>query len=526
MMALFAKYDNMWDFICHKWNSIDKKYKVTFFSSLLWGIMAHIYVMTNKLPNHDDLYDINGYGMSSSLGRWTLARVGNLAVKIHMCFSLPWVNGLFSILLIAIAACITVSLFKIRSAGIGMLIGGLMVTFPAWTFTFFFMFTAPYYAMALLLSVACVWIADKYIFGWIPGMVFMIMAVGIYQSYIAMGSILVVAYFIKMLAENKRLEKSHYMMALKMAGMLVGAMIAYVLSLKFYEAIPGHDLEEYKGISDMATGNGSMLSRLPERLGIIYSYFASLFVNNSLEMTSYRIVNVFLALMFVLSIVLVVRLIRNNKCGVINFVLITLCILVMPICTLPLYLVVSDIRDVYSLMLYSVVGIYIFVLAVVDMSVPDKELSWVKPAGWFVEAACLIIIMVYSYYANAQYLAADLSLREAQSYYTTMITSIKMQEGYRDDMKVVIVGSTINDDSVYENEKMHFFANSARPESLVNTYSRQKLMEDYLGFRSECVYATSETAAGYSSELSSMTCYPDSGSIRIVNDDTILVKLE
>lgn len=134
--------------------------------------------------------------------------------------------------------------------------------------------------------------------------------------------------------------------------------------------------------------------------------------------------------------------------------------------------------------------------------------------------------MIYSYYANVQYLAADMSIREAESYYTTMITSIKMQDGYRDDMKVIVVGSTITDASVYENEKMSYFANSARPESLVNAYSRQKLMEDYLGFRSECVYTTSETAAKYASELESMECYPDSGSIKIVGDDTMLVKLE
>ena len=515
----------MWGFICQKWAGVDKRIKVTFLSTFFWGLIAHIYMMTNKLPNHDDLYALDGYGMSSSLGRWTLARLGNFAMKVNVCFSLPWVNGLISILLIAVSACMVVSLFKIQSAGIGMLIGGLMVTLPAWTFTFFFMFTAPYYAIALILSVACVWITDKYRFGWVAGMIFMIMAVGIYQSYIAMGSILVVAFFIRMLIENEKLSKEHYIKAVKMIVMLVGAMAAYIASLKLYETIPGHDLEEYKGISDIATGNGSMLSRLPERVGVIYAYFASLFINDRLEMTPYKTVNVLLALMFVIAVVLMIVLLKKNKCGIVNIVLAAICFILIPVCTLPLYLVVSDVNDVYSLMLYSVVGVYIFVLAVADMTGRDISL-FSKCAEWFTEIACLIIIVIYSFFANAQYLAADMSIREAESYYTTMITSIKMQEGYHDDMKVVIVGSTITDASVYENEKMSFLANSARPESLVNAYSRQKLMEDYLGFKNECVYATSEIAAGYASELSTMECYPDSGSIRIVNGDTVLVKLE
>ena len=542
------QYKDPWNLIVEKYKKVDGGQKITFFSSLFWGLLAHIYMMTNKLPNHDDLWDINGYGMSSSLGRWTLARVGNLAKAMHICFSLPWINGLFSILLIAISACMVISLFKINNKGICMLIGGLMVTFPAWTFTFFFMFTAPYYAMALFLSVACVWITDRFKHGWIAGLIFMVMSVGIYQSYIAVGSILVVIFFIKLLIENNKLQKIHWIKALKMIIMLAGAMMLYISSLKVYEMIPEHDLEEYKGISDMASGNGSMLFELPGRLEIIYSYFFSLFTSNKIEMTSYRLVNILLAVMFAVTIFLMIILIKKNDCSPVNMVLTAICVIVMPICTLPLYLVVSEVADVYSLMLYSVVGVYIFVLVIADMSVgilrtsdsdTDKSISAnthkntykktghvIRISMWFTQTACFVIILLYVYYANAQYLAADLSIKEAESYYTTMITSIKMQEGYRDDMHVVIVGSTITDESVYENEKMSFFANSARPESLVNAYSRQRLMEDYLGFKNECVYATGETAQKYATELASMACYPDSGSIKIVGDDVVLVRLE
>ena len=208
----------------------------------------------------------------------------------------------------------------------------------------------------------------------------------------------------------------------------------------------------------------------------------SIYIMNIAEMTAYRIVNVFLTLMFVIAIILMILIIRKNKCSLVNVALTCVCFLAIPICTLPLYLVFSEVTDVYSLMLYSVMGIFIFILVMADMvaETGTKSDVIIKPARWITEMLCLMVVVIYSNYANAQYLAADMSIREAESYYTTMITSIKMQEGYCDDMKVIVVGSTITDASVYENEKISYFANSVRPESLVNAYSRQKLMEDYL----------------------------------------------
>ena len=69
-------------------------------SGILWGIITHAYMLTNKLPNWDDINNVGGYAVGSEFGRWFLKYVNPL----DGIWSVPWLSGIFSIVLIFAAA--------------------------------------------------------------------------------------------------------------------------------------------------------------------------------------------------------------------------------------------------------------------------------------------------------------------------------------------------------------------------------------------------------------------------------------
>ena len=48
-------------------------------SGILWGIITHAYMLTNKLPNWDDINNVGGYAVGSEFGRWFLKYVNPLS---------------------------------------------------------------------------------------------------------------------------------------------------------------------------------------------------------------------------------------------------------------------------------------------------------------------------------------------------------------------------------------------------------------------------------------------------------------
>ena len=46
--------------------------KRPFLSGLVFGLAAHMYMLTNKLPNHDDIESMFGKGATVTSGRWGL----------------------------------------------------------------------------------------------------------------------------------------------------------------------------------------------------------------------------------------------------------------------------------------------------------------------------------------------------------------------------------------------------------------------------------------------------------------------
>lgn len=72
-------------------------YKLPFIATLLFGLAAHAFAMTNKLPFDDEAIYLFGKGTTTESGRYGL----ELLRLIMPDYSMPWIYGLISLLLIS-----------------------------------------------------------------------------------------------------------------------------------------------------------------------------------------------------------------------------------------------------------------------------------------------------------------------------------------------------------------------------------------------------------------------------------------
>ena len=162
-----------------------KEQKLAFAVTFFIGVFSHAYLFFDSLMYRDNVY-INSLGATFRSGRWALGLITNFLELTIKCNMIPFINGIVSILFISLSALFIFKIFNIKNKYISIGIGCLMVTFPVVTSTFAYMFTAPYYFIALFMNVFAIHLItkDKHkIINYIISCLLIATSMGIYQSY-------------------------------------------------------------------------------------------------------------------------------------------------------------------------------------------------------------------------------------------------------------------------------------------------------------------------------------------------------
>lgn len=498
-------------------NKIPRQFKTAFWAAMIIGLVAHMYMFTNKLPNMDDLVGVDNFGVTFKNGRWFLWIVGAAAYHLNLVFSMPWFNGLVTLLLLSCSAGIVAVLLNMKENISNAILGAAMVTFPSWVSTFFYMFTAPYYALAVLMAVLSVFMTVKYKKGFWISASLLACSMGIYQAYLPFAATLYVTLLFLLFFESDKsyvdiIKKAVYYLV----NMIVGAVIYFVF-MKLSLWITHQSLNTYKGLDSMGKFS---LSRIPEIGKNIFVNFFGIFLNNNLEISYNLITKGMYFVLFIVTGILVIRLIYHlyKKADYVKAVAAVVMLVTYVIAINSIYIMCAE--GIYSLMYYAYVFMMIFPLTLLDRSFSEREsdrksciLSWI--------AVFVLVCGIGSYcqYASAQYLSIQLSYEQAKSYFTTLITQIKSVEGYTDETKIAFVGDEIQDKTLYRNEIMHRLAMTGRDETLVEAYSFEYFLRYYCGFKGE--YVGTENLS--KEEIAQMPNYPSDGSIQMI-DDVVVVK--
>lgn len=525
--------------IKEKYDNIDKRIKMCFLSAFICGLFAHIYALTNHLYNYDELWHTpTGFGTGLEVGRWALSiTVWIQKVLFDDCFTIPFINGMLTIILYAVAACFVVSALDIKDEFYAIIVGGLMTTFPAFTCRMFFMFTTHYYAIGIAMAAAGAWIIAKKKLNILKVMIAIALTVygmAIYQAnFTTAVCILVGNLLVWLITENVEL-KTAIKKCINYVLYLGACMALFLAGSKIALSITGKQMETYENLDQM--GRLSM-EQLIEGIIRCYKTFFKLPIIDVYSMNPNRIVKITFLICFLIFLYTFVKVWMMKK-EVYLKVLVSLVFAVLPIAVNLIIIMAISSGTMYSIMVYEIVFVFIISIACLEAirtcnsditAIPNKMvIDKVETLLNSVTAVMLVItVITYIWFANGNYLAMEYTNQHDNAYYQTLMTQIKSVDGYHADMPITMIGKPVVD-STYTRQDMigGTFNISGKSSTNINAYSSWNIMTRVLGY--DPVNRNSDEEEEYFrglDEVVNMPCYPSSGSIKII-DDTIVIKFQ
>ncbi|MBO5503651.1 MAG: glucosyltransferase domain-containing protein [Lachnospiraceae bacterium] len=183
---------------------IPRRTKICFLTGIVIGFITHFYMMSNKLPNWDDLNNIKGAGVGKEFGRWAVG----LWHHFFSTWSAPSINGMVAIVLFSVNACLVLEILRLKSETAAVLIPVITLTFPTIASDMTFMFMAADYAVAVLFAVIGVFFTLKFRFGFIVGIYFMYYSLGQYQAFLPMAAALYLLALIRDVYEMRETKSA------------------------------------------------------------------------------------------------------------------------------------------------------------------------------------------------------------------------------------------------------------------------------------------------------------------------------
>lgn len=487
-----AALDHLQRFFCNN--------KLPLVSAFVFGLAAHAFMLTNKIPYGDDLVAMFDKGATTVSGRYGLELMRLILPDVSM----PWIYGLMALLLLSVAACLIVRLFDIKRPVFQILLSAAFVSFPAQAATMNYMFTVVPYAIALSLSICSVWyFASNKKLCWIVSPLLIAFSCSIYQGYFSFASSFCVILMIKALVKGEKTAAETFRYGLRLLAMLLLGLAVYGAAILVFSM-----LLDYPLIGEVINDKQSIVLRV----AVAYSaYLKTLFAGYFGYVHSLPSVLFHAALICVTGIVIIIKLRRQGKLA--PWLLTGVCLFIFPLSCYCLYML-ADNSYIHSLALYSFASLYVLCICILD----DQELLPVKD----IAAICLALIMAGNvYYSNSWYLRNYLRFEEVKSLYSSVVTQVFGTEGFDENTSLAIVGSSPA--LVYDMDKNFAFDKLLTPSlDIASLDYAQLIISRYLGF--DIPFATAEETAALANDplVAEMNVYPYDGSVQKIGDVVVV----
>ena len=485
-------------------------------TAFLTGLIAYTFCFTHKLEIHDDLNNMFSQGYPVSSGRWGLAFIE----KLFPTVSIPWFNGLVSLLLISLAVCLIIRMFEIRKPLLQLLLSAVLVAFPSQMTTFAYMFTTIQYAVSLLLSVTAAYCLtrQKNLRQMVFAGVLLVISLSIYQPYLAVCTSLLIVWCFSLCLSEEHTGREVVVLGLRYIVVIVISMLVYYGILALVKRFSDMPLNEY------AENNLNSFSDILRGVLVAYTSFAGYFLRGHYDIVRPGIsFAAHLVLLLVTIFLLVLHFVspRSRIKGRLWAAL--LCLFLLPLGINCLRLISSLF---HNLMVYGFVSFYVLVAVVLERCLPEAGEKWKVPAGNLctdVTAASLAVILISNvYFANAIYLDMYMQEEQAKAFYQGVVASLTQQEDFDENSWVVFFGEK----DFLKDYPLISTANQAGiKEGIIQTYSQNYFIKYFLGLDLNANSLTEATIPeGWDDiidweEVIAMPSYPYSGSIRKIAEN-------
>lgn len=488
--ALFAKAEKLF-----------KEYAVPFLSAFLCGMLAHGYAFFNKLLNADETAALFSKGADITSGRWGLAVSSYLFPDVSM----PWIYGLISILLLSAAACVTVRIFRIKSPVLKALLAGAITVFPAQTGTFCFMYTSAPYALAVLLTVAAVYLCAEGKWGrYILACALMAFALLIYQAYISIAASYFVILLIVKTVDGEEIP-AVFRSAVKYFSLLLVTLGIYLAATYLVKLVGGNGYQEYEVFAQ-----GGVLHRVLTA----YSSFVKVFLKGYFGFVLTKLsmlAHIVCALAVVFSLFAVCAKKKDRK----RLLFLAGLLVIFPLSVNCLYLIAS-VNIIHSVSQFGFVSVYVLAAAAADRFMRDRTL-FLRDA---VIACFSLIIIGNVFFANEIYLKMALEYENAYAFYDSLMTQVMSAPGFNENTVIDIVGNEHRGE--YSQTKIDTRGLTGPNDDLIDIYTRCDFIRNYLG-QEHYIYREDIIWIDW---FYDMPAYPDPGSVVLRPDENrVVIKL-
>ena len=487
--------------------------RAAFFGTLVFGVFCHGMGLFNKLSHQDDIANLFGFGATITSGRWMLHLLSWLEGLLFGTgnTSLPLYNGVVSILCVGAVCVLLTDLLKIRNPVYCALLGCLMIAFPVMTALFSYMFTSHPYMIGLVMMILSAYLICRKTPWWLKlfGVLLGGAAVGVYQAFLSVLLAAILIDAIMKLTGEERIGNVLRRIGVQ-AACVAGIMLVYFAANRFFLNRFGLRLTSYQGIDQMGRMSASVFL---ERCGKAYRLFFRPERNVAEDMYPGTLYFIYYAMLAVNIALAVRRVIRAGKKSAVNAVFLAALYGLIPLGCNFIYVMTEEI---HGLMVFGQGMFFVLLIAQLDEweSHPFRGRQAVSLAASLALAATGVM---YARFDNQCYLKETLQQQEAMSYYTTLITRIKSQEGYSPDTEICFVNDwTELDPTIYNLEELGFIHLNLYNHNTTEYIhiAKEYFMRAWCGFEANWYWG--EDPAAWP-EVRNMPAYPADGSIQRIN---------
>lgn len=502
------------------YRKVPKQLWVCLVSGIVWGIIVHLYMLTNKFPNWDDINNLGGYGSGAGWGRWLLQYTRPLSGW----WSIPAFNGVVAIILLSLSACFVMAALDLKSMTSAVLLPGMMVSFPAVASAMTFMFTVNTYAIGILMCCAGAWLLRKYKYGFLPAIPLFLCTLGTYQSYICLAAGILVFGLVLDLLRGREI-KEVVQQGIKAAAALGIGLVLYVVVSKLAYPVP---MTDERGLNTMGQ---VQLSRMPRLIMRCYKRIVEFFTYKPYSYVSavlqvFHIAVCVLSFMLLLWNVLVRKLYKERT----RLLWLVVSVLLTPLALASIYAMAPETNDASMLMLYQYFFVYGILLALAELAMETWKREERNRNGWItkllaVSAAVLLGCVGFqnALITNEGYFRMGLAYERVTSYYTRIVGNVENMEGYAygDDIEILgefPAGENPLNATGLEDEKFTEMSGIAMESGMITSGVRRNFLRTYLGIDMPFLESAQEQELvkeiKESREYQEMPIYPGEGSIR------------
>ena len=498
---------------------IAPQWKICFISSLVVGLIAHLYKITSWLPNWDSLVFRYDPQNMLGLGRWFLPVV----CSFSSFYDLPFLNGIIAILFYAAGAVCICKMLRVENKITAALIGALIVSFPTVTSVMMYNYVADGYGIAFFMSALAAVYITKEKPNYVVSVLLIAFSTGIYQAYLTVTIMLILLHLIdEVIFSGTDLisvwKKTALMLLTGVAGVAL-----YVIVLKVLLSAFSIEMLDYQGVNTMTS-----LSNIDvfASLYIIKDTFIKCFFDISNGINLYVVLNV---IVVIISLVCYIKSIIKSQLYKNPLKIVTIALFaVMLVCGAGAIAFINTYVDYHNLMRMGYVVSYLFFLIIYEKSSEDNEVHKAIKC-WTILLTAVVLISNQVVIANVSYHKAQMAYEKSYGVLIRIADRIEQTPGAENCGKILVIGALDNSEAYGVNLTPDITGITdgliiRADDEVVGQSVFCSAINDYCDKNYIFVYGEEKEELLHTDNVRSLEKWPSKNCITIV-DSTIIIKL-